>query len=363
MWFSNSKSKTKGLIGLNTSIALAALLTASQVFAGAGSSGGGNGVNGRPIESYAVKISETTEYRQFILPVLEIVSSKLPDFAKDLKSTAIEKPWYFVPVTLDQLPSNLIGVAFPTDQDALQSQGAVWIDKNRYDSMKTASDRAHLLVHEMIMGIALAKRNGRTLDAEAYDQIRGLVVRLFNLRNEDDSKELQQAVNVIGRPEYRLALPTDIRATMSLDEFGLFLEGQNQMQTLPGTWARIGHRYVNHCAYVAQRSAQENSFSFGIGPDTNLIGSKPDRMIVIRSAPSVKIYPTYIEYQQSEVVVNPKPGDHRGALKIAVNGDFEVIKAAAYEEVYVFNPKTREFAWTPDVRKYLVECIRDVDAI
>ncbi len=356
------KDMSKKILFIQLPLLLFTLIASNAFASGGRSDGGGNGINGRPIESYAVKISETTEYQQIILPVLELVGSKLPDFAEDMKSIANNKPWYFVPVTLDQLPSDLIGVAFPTDQDALQSQGAVWVDKNRYDSMKSASDRAHLLVHEMIMGIALAKKNGKTLDPESYDQIRGLVVRLFHLRNEDDSKELQQAVNVIGRPGYRLALPTDIRASMSLDEFGLFLEGQNQMQALPGTWALVGQRYVNHCAYVTQRSVQESSFAFGIGPDATLVGRKPDRMIVIRSAPSVKVYSTYIEYQQSEAVVNPKPGDYRGALKIMVNGDFEVIGATVYEEVYVFNPKTRGFAWAPDVKKYLVECIRGVDA-
>ena len=67
---------------------------------------------------------------------------------------AVARSWYMVPVTLNKLPSERIGVSFPTDQFAVQNLYEVWLDKNLFATMP-AQDKATLLVHELVMGVRL----------------------------------------------------------------------------------------------------------------------------------------------------------------------------------------------------------------
>lgn len=138
---------------------------ALPVFQGTVSGGGGNGCDGRAVESYAKKITELEEFKLFIRPVLRRLTEESADpLVAYLLWAAEEKAWYFVPCELENLPTTQIGVALKSDQLALHGEHGVYIravdDANNQGRQATyfqkrGKARAALLLHEMVMGARL----------------------------------------------------------------------------------------------------------------------------------------------------------------------------------------------------------------
>lgn len=121
---------------------------------GGGDLGGGNGILGKPLETYRVRIDRTEEFREFIQPVLQRVEGKLPLLALEMWHVVQRRAWYFVPVKLQTLPADLIAVGFPTEQLALQTHQSVWFDFAEFLKMDRRA-RAQLLLHEIVMGLKI----------------------------------------------------------------------------------------------------------------------------------------------------------------------------------------------------------------
>lgn len=136
------------------------VIVRDQAHGGTDSTGGGNGINGKPLESYAVSVEANADYKTHIAPIIAQVVKKFPRFASDLIHIANDRRWYLVPVELDKIPYERIGVSFAVDQLALQSRAAVWIDDGLFKKMPDGEDRARLLLHELVMGIRLMEFQG-----------------------------------------------------------------------------------------------------------------------------------------------------------------------------------------------------------
>ena len=117
-------------------------------------SGGGSGVDGKPLESYIQNIREFSVFKSKIQQTLLKVGKVHSRLAGDLFHIAMQRNWYFVPVNLDQIPSELIGAHFATEQLALQNYDEVWFDSKIYDKMDDSA-RETILVHELVMGVRL----------------------------------------------------------------------------------------------------------------------------------------------------------------------------------------------------------------
>ena len=114
--------------------------------------GGGNGLNGKPLEHYIRDITTLPEYKQHIAPIIRKMSSTKPDgFAAYLDWAARHKAWYFLPVQLPALEKAQIDTFFKSDQLALHSEQRIYIEAPTYVKMQPR-DRALLLMHEMVMG-------------------------------------------------------------------------------------------------------------------------------------------------------------------------------------------------------------------
>lgn len=120
-------------------------------------SGGGNGLRGRPLESYKVDIRSSEEYQTKVLPIIQGLARNHARLASDLLHIARERRWYLIPGDLRLIPSERIGVHFGTEQLALQNLGEIWMNAKSYGAMQTDDDRAILLVHELLMGVILMR--------------------------------------------------------------------------------------------------------------------------------------------------------------------------------------------------------------
>lgn len=156
---------------------------------GADTGGGGNGVNGKPLEAYAVNMKSTASFAQMVLPIILKVQEAHPRFASDMVHIAINRKWYFVPVDLNKLPAHAIGVSFgdkDLQQMALQNLSAVWVDSKLFNAKEMSEEnRAQLVLHEILMGIRLmAYKN--SLD-NCYSE-----VAYLGIKEEDAGKHRQQ---------------------------------------------------------------------------------------------------------------------------------------------------------------------------
>lgn len=119
--------------------------------------GGGNGLKGKPLESYAFDVRALPEFQTYVLPVIKHLQTTAPNLAADMIYLSAERNWYLVPIKLDQISTAFLGTYFPTDQMAIQSSHDIWMDKNIFDNM-APEDRGRLLVHELLMGIKILEQ-------------------------------------------------------------------------------------------------------------------------------------------------------------------------------------------------------------
>lgn len=153
--------------------------------AGTGDSSGGNGLQGKVFERYAVDITKTQAWISHIAPIEAHLSQTPHDENSDFKDVltilARTRRWYVAPVALNQIPKDKLGVNVfqdPIQQLALQTLNReVWIDQSMFDDSKVSDlDRAYLLMHEKMVGLYLV----RFLSF-------GDVVRLFSKTPEDSA--------------------------------------------------------------------------------------------------------------------------------------------------------------------------------
>lgn len=136
------------------------------------SGGGGNGCEGKAFEAYAQKITNFTEYRLYIQPILRrMIEGGNDPLASYLTWVAEEKVWYFIPCQLERLSKEQIGLAIDSDQLARHSEHGIYIYGDKNDDKPIAEGastgvkkhyfnqrmkaRAALLLHEMVMGARL----------------------------------------------------------------------------------------------------------------------------------------------------------------------------------------------------------------
>jgi hypothetical protein len=133
--------------------------------------GGGNGINNRALESYAVDVTQLEAYKKVLLPLQEAMS------AKDQKeNTSINsdpktgeaatnksqgdgnqllrsKTWYIAPIKFKPIENQVLGLSFTDDKSqqlAVQTRREIWINEDYFNKMDL-KHQAELIAHEMMM--------------------------------------------------------------------------------------------------------------------------------------------------------------------------------------------------------------------
>lgn len=148
---------------------------------GTGDSGGGNGVNGKALEEYRISLDSLESYNQIVAPHIQAIKNKIPEFGMQLELIFKNKVWYLVPVKLATIRSEEIGVAFSTEQLALQNTYEIWLDQGLFEKM-TLAQQATLLIHEALMGL---KINLDKTYKDALTKRRSPVAGIEIIRKED----------------------------------------------------------------------------------------------------------------------------------------------------------------------------------
>ncbi|WP_413290200.1 hypothetical protein [Bdellovibrio sp. HCB337] len=116
--------------------------------------GGGNGLDGKPLESFRVDLNQQAAYLRVKTQVIDKLVTRFPKLAADILHISEERAWYLIPTELRNLPAARIGVGFRTDQIALQKLKEVWINDLLFAKMEPRQQET-LILHELIMGVRL----------------------------------------------------------------------------------------------------------------------------------------------------------------------------------------------------------------
>lgn len=116
--------------------------------------GGGNGLDGKPLESFRVDLSQQSSFQLVQKEVINKLIVRFPKLAADLMHISEERAWYLIPTELRNLPAARIGVSFKTDQIALQKLKEVWVNDLLFSKM-APREQETLVLHELIMGVRL----------------------------------------------------------------------------------------------------------------------------------------------------------------------------------------------------------------
>ena len=134
--------------------------------------GGGNLINGKPLDFYKKDVTELPEYIKYIKPIDEKLNDIREDTQGDngvtyLETSAKRKTWYVVPVKLDTLETARIGTNFKSDQGAYQTEKEIFISDLIYKDLDE-EHKAQLLLHEIVMAFYLVKYEDGKFYCEAF---------------------------------------------------------------------------------------------------------------------------------------------------------------------------------------------------
>lgn len=125
---------------------------------GTGDVGGGNGVNGRVLESYRVDVTQLKGYQQVVESKYKRDEQSEED-KEGVRRAANFKAWYIAPLKFKTLKNKVLGLSFTedhTEQLAVQTQAEVWIDQEAFEKM-TVQQQGELIAHELFMAYYLLK--------------------------------------------------------------------------------------------------------------------------------------------------------------------------------------------------------------
>ena len=162
---------------------------------GTDSVGGGNTINGKPIDAYIKDPKKLNCYINKINPLIEKLESSYPNLAADFKHFTLQRDWYFVPGSIEVIPKIILGTYSKTDQTALQDFRKVWIDYNLFSQM-TEDDQAILIIHEFVIGMRLLTYNSK------YDNCLATGARLLNQSDKDKANLDYRNESVFCRKTY-----------------------------------------------------------------------------------------------------------------------------------------------------------------
>lgn len=188
----------KNKIILILTVLLTISCSSENVQTGGTDIGGSNSILGKPIESYAVNVSQLPEYKDYLHYIFAELDIVLPSLSRTLRNAlAVSRTWYIVPIELQKLPNSKIGIpsSTATTQYALHTKKSVWISGIERNKIVDPLDAATHILHEVVMSLRVDQNSeSKTiLTTQDYEDIRALTSYL--MKRDFESVELQNFLN------------------------------------------------------------------------------------------------------------------------------------------------------------------------
>lgn len=177
---------------------------------GTSDAGGGTGVQNRVWEAYIVDPRTLRGYNQYLKPIFNNKALHEPATNPDEGDGTLEdmfgmKKWYLVPVELDCVNKDVIGLSFAKsniDILACQTRSEVWIDREKN---KSASDRdfMKLVTHEFVMNVYTLRFEKYSDLLKSQERTTGKKVKLEGITVEQlDALYPAQPVRKLSEADY-----------------------------------------------------------------------------------------------------------------------------------------------------------------
>ena len=171
--------------------------------------GGGNLINGKPLDFYKKDITELPEFIKYIQPIDEKLNDLREDNQADngvtyLRTSVKRKTWYLLPVKLDEIEAARIGTNFKSDQGAYQTENEVFISELVYKDLNE-EHKAQLLLHEIVMAFYLVKYEDGRFYCEAFKKAKvreGCLSTFSDLSSKEEFKPAQKDGKFLEPEEY-----------------------------------------------------------------------------------------------------------------------------------------------------------------
>jgi len=171
--------------------------------------GGGNLINGKPLDFYKKDITMLPEFIKYIKPIDEKLNDIRDDNQADngvnyLDTAAKRKTWYLVPVKLEEIEAARIGTNFKSDQGAYQTEKEIFISELIYKDLDE-EHRAQLLLHEIVMAFYHVKYEDGKFYCEAFKKVsvrENCLSSFSDMSTKDEFKPAQKKGKFLDPEEY-----------------------------------------------------------------------------------------------------------------------------------------------------------------
>lgn len=116
--------------------------------------GGGNGLHGTPLEYFIVDPKSLLREAPLVETVLFNLEKADVALAGDFLHIIRNRIWYMVPTEVEKISSAQLGVSFPTEQYAIQTDREIFFNSAFVEPM-APDKKAILFLHELIMGVRI----------------------------------------------------------------------------------------------------------------------------------------------------------------------------------------------------------------
>lgn len=318
---------------------------------------GGNGVNGRPLESWVKDITQFNEFQTIVAPAIEKLKSKSPQLAANLLRVAHLKNWYFLPVRLPEIPSERLGVTFKTDQYALQSQREIWFDDDLYQNLKQPSFRAMILTHELVMGLKLSalystnpacservRSYACELTNSDYESVRDLSIIILEKQNKYSAQELSKYLNDNNFGQFVPAGSLNHLSTFSVQNVYHLLRSEQSRGSLPN---KSREERMFNCDFKFTLSTDLSRLEvliYNAGSNGIIYNNLPLK-VDVESAPQIVVEDASALFRYATPVENLKSGSFRRKLEIFITPE-RVTRITAYWEKFDYDYRLGKDVWS-----------------
>jgi hypothetical protein len=333
-------------------------------------SGGGNLLNGKPVDSYVFPYQKTDEYKNYVQSFVLTVKKYLPHLNQDLDFVLTHKTWYLVPVELETIPSSVIGTPFETTQGAIQELTSVWINESRYNSMTSELAKATLLAHEILLGLRFHQLNrsyahcaalgvGATpencghlfrasLSQKDYDQVRNASHALIESANISAGSLAQLLVDngfEVKDNGYGAINPI-VFASMTFDQFKQYLAFLSEQGRLPRNggflWGKTDRALFDSSIAIKVQSNLEG-FSISFATQDRQVNEKLSGFTTFEVTDHTRAS-NEITFYISDKSRDPKVNDIAKTIAFTFRGN-ELSEITLFWVVYAFDPSQDKFDW------------------
>ncbi len=266
-----------------------------NTFDGTVDAGGGNTINGSPIEDCRYEVETDPAFEKYLQPLLEHLDREAPIVGRVIRSGYKNKNWYVVPTALPQIERARVGLVFNSEQTALTNFREVFLSQKIFShpfSVGLVAETASCLTLKQ----ALQKKfsvNKFTRASESLLRARAVLIfheLLMSFRLLKFDSVFRDCLAQANNPAHCVGASTATRGRPA----DLTFEDHQQVRSLTALWLRTAQQKNSYALfkdlYFAQFTLNGHDFEADSHPHQEI--SNDQFLDRLRISKSLESWPT-----------------------------------------------------------------------